>query len=410
MRLFVSLFLLLFLVDGSVSLLDDLLSLIAPVSFLSGFRSTLANVVVLQAVAVYCCLGIDRRLPKRVFLPLIAYVALVPFATLVAPAVTGNHLFGLIMSAIQVALAGVPLLVFKNDDKRSYIPPAELFEGPLFSLRQSLWFGAANLVVLPLFLGLVALSLVDALAMEYTAGFMRVGLNGISMAERTYQRDNRTIRLAGMIHIGDKHYYRDLMQSRDHGRTIVLAEGVSDKRQLLRNRPHYGHLANYLGLSSQQDTLQLQGRTIDEQQFEAGPTGARHAEQQPSTQTADILRADLDLSSFQPATIQFLDTMGSYLNGKQPALEGIVAFNRWAEEHVTPQMQQELMDDILRRRNREVIRHLDKALDRYDTVVIPWGALHMKEVEEEVLKRGFTLKDETRRQSISFLKVLAAIR
>jgi hypothetical protein len=47
-----------------------------------------------------------------------------------------------------------------------------------------------------------------------------------------------------------------------------------------------------------------------------------------------------------------------------------------------------------------------KALDRYDTIVIPWGALHMAEIEEEVLKRGFDLQQERERVSIDFRKML----
>jgi hypothetical protein len=65
-----------------------------------------------------------------------------------------------------------------------------------------------------------------------------------------------------------------------------------------------------------------------------------------------------------------------------------------------------IMDDILHRRNMGVIRHLEKALVRYDTVVIPWGALHMKEIEAEVLKRGFKLQEERERVSIDFRKML----
>jgi hypothetical protein len=53
-----------------------------------------------------------------------------------------------------------------------------------------------------------------------------------------------------------------------------------------------------------------------------------------------------------------------------------------------------------------VIRHLEKALVRYDTVIIPWEALHMKEIEAEVLKRGFKLKEERERVSIDFRKML----
>ena len=65
MRVFANLFLVLFLADGGVSLLDELVSLLSPVAFLSGARGALAGSVMILAVPVYLCLGIDRRLPKR---------------------------------------------------------------------------------------------------------------------------------------------------------------------------------------------------------------------------------------------------------------------------------------------------------------------------------------------------------
>ena len=68
-----------------------------------------------------------------------------------------------------------------------------------------------------------------------------------------------------------------------------------------------------------------------------------------------------------------------------------------------------IIDDILHRRNMGVIHYLDKALVRYDTVVIPWGALHMTEIEAEVLKRGFKLQEERERVSIAFLALINRI-
>ena len=65
-------------------------------------------------------------------------------------------------------------------------------------------------------------------------------------------------------------------------------------------------------------------------------------------------------------------------------MKALFSLNDWAAKNITPEMNDIISDDILHRRNREVIRLLGKALDHYDTVVIPWGALHMKEIEAEV--------------------------
>jgi hypothetical protein len=86
-----------------------------------------------------------------------------------------------------------------------------------------------------------------------------------------------------------------------------------------------------------------------------------------------------------------------------------MGLNSWAEQNITPEMYTVIMDDILHRRNLAVISHLEKAFMRYDTVIIPWGALHMKEIEAEVLRRGFVLQEERERVSIDFRKLLLSL-
>ena len=95
-----------------------------------------------------------------------------------------------------------------------------------------------------------------------------------------------------------------------------------------------------------------------------------------------------------------------FLSLKNGVVNSVRALNDWSQKNLTPEMYAVIFDDILHRRNMAVIRYLDKALDRYDTVVIPWGALHMNELEAEVLKRGFKLQGEQERVSIDFRKML----
>jgi len=206
-----------------------------------------------------------------------------------------------------------------------------------------------------------------------------------------------------MIHVGEKEYYDELAESVAPGRTIVLAEGVSDDDNLLRNRFDYGKLAGFLGLSSQEKML-FRGRLIEAEDFHRPRLRPRGGEREPAE--PDILRADVDVSSFRPPTIQLLDALGKHLNDSGSLAKGLLSFNGWAEKNVTPEMNEVIFDDILYRRNKEVIRHLGKALDHYDTIVIPWGALHMAEIEEEVLERGFELEQERDRVSIDFRKML----
>ena len=404
MRIFANLFLILFLADGGFSLVDELVPLLTPLAPFTALRNLLALNVIVMAAAVYLCLGIDQRLPKRVFLPQIIFIFFCTLSTWLFPALAGIPAFGLFMAAVQVALGMLPLYSLRKGAGRSLTMPPEQFSSPFFSLRNTLVFSAANLFVLPLALLLLGLSVANAYMFEYTSGFMRLAPQGLLMTERVYRRDNRTIRLAAMIHVGDKEYYDELAGSIAAGRSIVLAEGVSDDKNLLRNKIDYGKMAGFLGLTSQQE-MRFRGRLIEAEELESPKASSRDAVNVEQAGQADLLRADVDVSDLRPATILFLNAIGKHMQGSPSFIKGLLAVNSWGEKNITPEMSGIIMDDILHHRNVGVIRHLEKALGRYDTVVIPWGALHMKEIEMEVLKRGFKLQEERERVSIDFLKL-----
>jgi hypothetical protein len=405
MRVFANLFLVLFLADGCISFFDGFVSLFAPLALLSGARDVLADSVIIMAVLVYLCLGIDRRLPKRVFLPLILFVFWCPLSVWFFPALAGNRAYGLFVTFAQVALVMLPLSRFRKGDSRSLTMPPAMFDTPLFSLKNTLVFGVVNLFVIPVALALLALYAANSYMAEYTSGFMRLAPGGLYMTDRVYRRGARTIRLASMIHVGEKKYYDELAGSVAQGRTIVLAEGVTDEKNLLRNRLDYGRVAGFLGLTSQ-EKMHFRGKLIEPEALDEPQAPCGGAGEKERTGPADILRADVDISAFHPPTILLLNTMGKQLQESHSLVKGLLAVNAWAEKNITREMNDVIMDDILYRRNREVVRYLGKALARYDTVVIPWGAMHMKEIEEEVLKRGYRLQEERERVSIDFRKIL----
>jgi len=405
MRSFANLFLILFIADGGFSLVDELVPLLSPLAPFTGLRLLLAGAVIIMAVPLYFSLGIDRRLPKRVFLPLIAFTFFCPLSTWLFPGLADVRIFGLLAATVQVLLGMLPLRYFRNSGHRSLTMPPELFDAPFFSLRNTLLFCAASLPVVPLVLAMYLLSSADAYMAGHTAGFMRLEPGGLRMTERVYRRDNRTIRLGTMIHVGNRKYYDELSGSIAAGRIVVLAEGVSDVDNLLRNRIDYGRVAGFLGLASQQE-MRFRGRLIEEDEFDSPRPDSQDEDTGKAVNQPDILRADVDVSAFRPPTILFLDVIGKHLRESPTFIKGLVALNSWGEKNITPEMHAVIMDDILHRRNLVVIRHLDQALARYDTVVIPWGALHMEEIEAEVVKRGFKLQEERQRVSIDFLKLL----
>ena len=405
MRVFANLFLILFLADGVFSFVDELVPLLTPLAPFTALRLFLAINVIVLAAAVYLFLGIDRRLPKRLFLPQIFFVFFVPLSGWLFPGLAEIRIYGLMAAAAQVVLGMLPLHYFRNGDKRSLTMPAKMFIPPMFSLWNSLAFTAASLIVIPLVLVIFGLSMVDSYMAGFTSGFMRLEPGGLKMTERIYQRGNRTVRLAAMIHVGDKNYYDALSASIVPGRTIVLAEGVSDNSQLLQNSLDYGKMAGFLGLTSQKQ-MHIPGRIIDVKELDQpARRTAKPGEKEKQPEQTDIVMADVDVSSFRPPTILLLNAVGKHMEESASFMKGFRALNSWGEKNLTPDMQAIVMDDILHRRNMVVIGYLDKALVRYDTIVIPWGALHMKELEAEVLKRGFKQQEVKERVSVDFRKM-----
>jgi hypothetical protein len=405
MRVFANLFLIIFLADGGFSLVDELIPLFSPLTSFTELRSLLAGTVMLMAAALYLCLGIDRRLPKRIFLPQILFALIFPFSTWMFPPLAGIRTYGLIAAAAQVALGMLPLCYFRKGGARCLTMPPEMFYAPFFRLKNTLIFSATSLLFAPFALILAILFAANAYMTEYTSGFMRLDPGGLRMAERVYRRDDRTIRLAAMIHVGNKEFYDELVGSIAPGRSIVLAEGVSDEENLLQSNLDYGKMAGYLGLTSQKE-MHFRGRLIEPDELESPRLRSRSAVDGKPAGEVDILRADVDVSDFRPPTILLLDALGKQLQGSDSFVKESLALNAWGEKNITPEMYEIIIDDILHRRNMAVIRYLEKALDRYDTVVIPWGGLHMKEIEAEVLKKGFTLQEERERVSIDLPKML----
>ena len=405
MRIYANLFLILFVADGGFSLVDELVSLLTPLMPFSDLRNLLAVTVIVMSVPIYLSLGIDRRLPKRVILPLVLFVLWSLVSTSLFPLLAKFQLYGLVMAAMQVAIGMVPLTCFRNGSERCFTIPATMFSGPFFSRKNTLIFCAVNVLVVPIVLLLAVFTVANAYMAEYTGGFMRLAPAGLTMTERTYTRGNRTIRLAAMIHVGDKGFYDTMADSATPGRTIVLAEGVSDNKHLLRSSIDYGEVAGSLGLVSQEKLL-FRGTLIDEDEFESPRRLTSGTENRGQLAGTDILRSDVDISDFQQATIVFLNAVGEHLHKKSSFVKGALALNDWAEKNITPDMNEIIMNDILHSRNLAVLRHLDTGLKRYDTIIIPWGALHMKEIEADVLTRGFVLQKERERVSIDFRRML----
>jgi hypothetical protein len=197
-----------------------------------------------------------------------------------------------------------------------------------------------------------------------------------------------------MIHLGQEDYFSNLMDSISGKRTLILAEGVTDTDGLMTEHFNYGKIADLLGLTSQ-EKVRFKGNLIEASDLDQEMTG--------TADIPDLLPADIDLKQFDPHTLEVLNALAKYVLNAESLTSGYFEFNQWAQNHVTSDSNGIIMDDLIGKRNRSVVSYLPKALRKYDTVIIPWGALHMKGIEEEVLKKGFQLENSQKRLSIDFL-------
>lgn len=393
MRKLTNFFLLFFLVSSVLGIANELLGIFFGLQILSGVAELIWLACIFSGGLVFLGLGFNKHLPKLILMPLFIWLfwSLVNYWPL--ENVVGSY-FQLYASCGQLLLGAAILKLNRHINNESLFLVRSQFLGPAFSGQNLFRFCLLSIPLMPIALLLLSYSFTYNLIDKTTAGFVQLKPNGLYMTERTYRQDDKQIQLTGMIHLGQKDFYADLMASIPGGRTLILAEGVTDEEGLLTERFGYGKIANLLGLTSQ-EKVRFQGRLIEATELDNPEIVAQDI--------PDILRADIDLKQFDPHTREVLNALAKYILNAESLTAGYFEFNRWAQEHITPDSNKIIMDDLIYKRNQSVVGYLPKALRKYDTVVIPWGALHMKGIEIAVLEKGFVLEENRERLSIDFM-------
>jgi hypothetical protein len=222
-------------------------------------------------------------------------------------------------------------------------------------------------------------------------GFVSFDLHGISVDDRRYARADREIRLVGMMHLGEETAYGELVRSFVRDSTVVLAEGVSDEEGVLQEHLAYEPAAQALGLSSQDD--------LERYLAESTPDG--EAPEWPV-----VRHADLDASEFSPTTIEFLDWAAEVWSSGSVLAALLRIRERPAHD---PESLRVVWRDIFELRNQLLLAEIDAALEDYERIVVPWGALHLPAIEQAVTKDGFVQTGATRRRLISWPTIVSAI-
>ena len=198
---------------------------------------------------------------------------------------------------------------------------------------------------------------------HFSQGFMALGPEGFTVQVRNYVRhDGKAVQLVPMAHVGEAEFYHKLSQSFPSN-AVVLMEGVTDNSNLLTNKVTYTRMANSLGLAEQ------------------------HEEFNPIE--VEIVMADVDISVFTTNTIGLLN-LAMLFHSKGINAETVLMMLRFSPP---PQFEQQLWDDLLRKRNDHLLDELRSRLSDSDILIVPWGVAHMPGIAKGVEAAGFRLKE-----------------
>ena len=373
-----------------VSLASDLFIELPPLIALQRYVAVL---VLLGAILCVPILAICARLPMGMLLTLCASVLwLAGGGAPLALAFDLEWELPAALGAIQLGLAAATLLRIRHLNRgENWLLTDSTRGGPQIALGHSLRsFAAMLFVMVPLLVGYVVVSFATWLEVG-TESFVQVNLSGIQLADRRYAQGENEVRLVGMMHVGEDESYRALTASFVSENTIVLEEGVSDEGAVLEGALTYERLARNLGLQTQQP--------IGFYLFPDGVTGA--AGEWPVLRNADV-----DARVFAPETVEYLALAAGIWDTDEPLL-AFIDFYRHVLEH--PELAEVFLRDILELRNRHLLAQIQIALPQYKNVIVPWGALHLPEIERKLLEQGFVFEDETRRQVVGWSTLLAAL-
>jgi hypothetical protein len=369
-------------------LLDALLRVFGEWLPLSALQAIVTALVLSLGLVLYVLAAFLPRLPKRFLLPSFLFLLWAtvcggfPLAFVIpshAPA---------ILAGVQLLLAVALLLGYRR--WRRVPPPLEL---PRFSWANLAAIAAATILIVPLALAAAAINATGLYLENSSGGYVKLRPDGLFLEEREMTRNNQHVRLVSMIHIGEKDFYDRIRASLPAtGAAVVLLEGVTDNQGLLKSHFSYSKIAHLLGLTAQESS-----------EFQRHAKAASASTHSTSDRQAPLeyRRADVDISIFQPLTLAFINAVGVILS--DPSAATILRTVQDAHSPFQqPHVDEIVMRDILEKRNEHLLGEIDRALETSQTVIVPWGALHLASIEASLKARGFTETGRLTRPVIHF--------
>jgi len=383
-------YLLAFAADGAVSLVDEIWFATTGASPLTEVRNWLALLVFLYSLMMVFVVAFVPQLPKSVFVPLI--VAALWFAVGAPPfvAATGERSVSLFLALVQLIIATTAFLVVQLRAGQAFLAAHLLPRKDHVFLR----IVFASLIVVALIpVGLAALGAwaLASAAEQQTGGYLRFTWSEIQARETVMFNDAKAVHLVATAHIAEASFYKTVYKDIP-AHAVILAEGVTDKKGLMGNGDtSRGEAATSLGLDTQDVFEDLLGPALSsDDATKAANAAAKTAKPAAPTPALpktrpDVVRADIDVSELSETTLRCLRedvTLGNAALDDDPKTTVATPTCSEADRKV-------FWDEILYARNKKLMATFDALADKYDVFVVPWGALHMPDLQTSFEARGY---------------------
>lgn len=397
-RYFLVGFAILFAADGVISVINDVVSYFIPNILFTKIRMILAYLVLALTMPYIASIFYFKfRKPGIVWMPFIYNVFIGIASSLnVIKLIDDSSLFTIF------ALELSPHWVFQHHllyfSVQTFFSVLQVFVAyhfgrEVFSLRdvplekdfRYIKAASMNAFFVMFFIGsqLITMLLVFNVSSK---GFLVLSPSSVISVEKTYVKNGKTIHLIPMVHVGSESFYKEVSELDGTKPTLVLLEGVKDKDNLLENFTYRNKVT-----AAQAD------------HFDPKVKAASKSEAKTLQKNIKYIVADLDASEFDPKTRKYLNKMAKKLETE--------SFFQFIIDPQTASSSAEIMTwtvDILDRRNMKVLADLKANESKFDRFYIPWGALHMPDIEREIVNQGYKLSETKQRSVISFEDIFAS--
>ncbi len=385
--------------DAIVGLADDLLIHSPDASAFASGRTAISVAVLALTILTLFLVIFVPHLPKRVLLPPLLVQFWLIFGAFPLDWSPSDRSTWVQLGVIQLAAVAAAFLIAKFTTGHWLLAASRLpHKGAL--VLHTLIAIPVSFVAMVVLVVAVSIGGLIAYVEELSGGYLQFTGQGVQVRETVMRRDGKTVHLIAMVHFGEPSFYQEVYASIPKD-ALVLAEGVTDREGRLTHGLSYKNAAQALGLETQGILEELMGPAEpapEDAEGKAQPPESAASPPAPSVEPPQqrarptVIRADIDISEFREITIRFIGKVGE-IYASPTAGEALEKLSTFTSSFTDDDMKI-VMEDLVDKRNAKALAEFDKRLGDYETVVIPWGALHMPKLEQSLKDRGFKVQSQ----------------